>query len=73
MKVSQDPDNYFHRRKIFGAPYQQAPWVNKIVASSGGNLFVVFRHGGTLQQKVLYLVFENALSTLGNESFHAVC
>jgi hypothetical protein len=25
-------------------------------------MFVVFRHGGTLQQKVLHLVFENALS-----------
>jgi hypothetical protein len=27
-----------------------------------GQMFVVFRHGGTLQQKVLHLVFENALS-----------
>jgi hypothetical protein len=24
-------------------------------------MFVVFRHGGTLQQKVLHLVFENAM------------
>jgi hypothetical protein len=26
----------------------------------GGQMFVVFRHGGTLQQEVLHLVFENA-------------
>lgn len=26
----------------------------------GGNMLLDFRHGGTLQQKVLYLFFENA-------------
>ena len=28
----------------------------------GSQMFVDFRHGGTLQEKVLHLVFENALS-----------
>jgi hypothetical protein len=27
----------------------------------GGQMLVDFRHGGTLQQKVLHLVFENAV------------
>ncbi|MET3133292.1 hypothetical protein AAKU55_003582, partial [Oxalobacteraceae bacterium GrIS 1.11] len=33
-------------------------------------MFVNFRHGGTLQEKVLHLVFENALEKNSRTSFH---